>query len=279
MKVFDGQSGWSFLVWTLAVQLLLCGRGVYTTENTKRCKLLSESSSERKVLSRLEPLTNKNFTVDTKNGDDKYAYVFQLCGDAAGIPGAGLVQVDSKKTESKPTVIGTYNATQAIGGSDWVMLIYRNGDKYDGHCSKEMRKAIVMISCNRKIDMGQLEVVLEDREREQDCFYLFELDSSAVCPPLQSQISTGSIILIIGFCLVAVYLIGGFLYQRLIVGAKGMEQFPNYAFWVEVGNLSADGCDFVCRSRNREEAPSYRGVATEPLEEEPEERDDHLLPM
>lgn len=40
-----------------------------------------------------------------------------------------------------------------------------------------------------------------------------------------------------------------------------------------------DGCDFVCRSRNREEAPAYRGVATEPLEEEPEERDDHLLPM
>ena len=89
-----------------------------------------------------------------------------------------------------------------------------------------------------------------------------------------------------------------------------MEQFPNYAFWVEVGNLTAvsllccwvtsvkdqvhvtffeihyirtpslqDGCDFVCRSRNREEPPAYRGVATEPLEEEPEERDDHLLPM
>lgn len=37
----------------------------------------------------------------------------------------------------------------------------------------------------------------------------------------------------------AVYLIGGFLYQRLIVGAKGMDQFPNYAFWVEFGNLSA----------------------------------------
>lgn len=128
-----------------------------------------------------------------------------------------------------------------------------------------------------------------------------------------------------GLCLVAVYLIGGFLYQRLIVGAKGMEQFPNYTFWVEFGNLTAvsaaisfgvwhqemhhptwvnkagvkmplkmwlhinsqhifpppsqDGCDFVCRSRNREEPPAYRGVATEPLEEEPEERDDHLLPM
>lgn len=100
-----------------------------------------------------------------------------------------------------------------------------------------------------------------------------------MCEAVESHISAGSIILIIGFCVLAVYLIGGFLYQRLIVGAKGMEQFPNYAFWVEFGNMTADGCDFVCRSRNRENAPAYRGVATEPLEEEPEERDDHLLPM
>ena len=42
-----------------------------------------------------------------------------------------------------------------------------------------------------------------------------------------------------GICLLAAYLIGGFLYQRLVVGAKGMEQFPNIAFWQEFGNLTA----------------------------------------
>lgn len=277
MKVVNSQGGGPFLVWTLVVQLMLCGSGVYTSDGTKNCKLLSEA--ERNVLNRLEPLAHRNFTAEIKNGSESYTYVFQLCGDAAGIPKAGIVQFESKKTESKPTVIGSYEATEAIGGSDWVMLIYRDGDNYDQHCSKEKRKAMVMISCDRKTDAGQMTVVREDRDRLQDCFYLFELDSSAVCPALESHISTGSIILIIGFCLLAVYLIGGFLYQRLIVGAKGMEQFPNYAFWVEFGNLTADGCDFVCRSRNREEAPAYRGVASEPLEEEPEERDDHLLPM
>ncbi|XP_033497636.1 cation-dependent mannose-6-phosphate receptor [Epinephelus lanceolatus] len=277
MKVVNSQGGGPFLVWTLVVQLMLCGSGVYTSDGTKNCKLLSEA--ERNVLNRLEPLAHRNFTAEIKNGSESYTYVFQLCGDAAGIPKAGIVQFESKKTESKPTVIGSYEATEAIGGSDWVMLIYRDGDSYDQHCSKEKRRAMVMISCDRKTDAGQMTVVREDRDRLQDCFYLFELDSSAVCPALESHISTGSIILIIGFCLLAVYLIGGFLYQRLIVGAKGMEQFPNYAFWVEFGNLTADGCDFVCRSRNREEAPAYRGVASEPLEEEPEERDDHLLPM
>lgn len=36
------------------------------------------------------------------------------------------------------------------------MLIYEKGDAYDAHCSKEMRKAIFMISCNRKIDVVRL---------------------------------------------------------------------------------------------------------------------------
>ncbi|KAJ8354988.1 hypothetical protein SKAU_G00225550 [Synaphobranchus kaupii] len=150
---------------------------------------------------------------------------------------------------------------EAFGGSDWVMLIYQNGG----------------------VSAGELSVVMEEKGKDNNCFYLFELDSSAVCPAIPaipSHLSVGSVLLIVGFSFLAVYLIGGFLYQRLVVGAKGVEQFPNYTFWQEIGNLTADGCDFVCRSRgSREEPPTYRGVATEPLGEEPEERDDHLLPI
>ena len=36
-----------------------------------------------------------------------------------------------------------------------------------------------------------------------------------------------------------VYIIGGMLYQRIVKGAKGMEQFPNIAFWRDFGNLQA----------------------------------------
>ncbi|XP_043972882.1 cation-dependent mannose-6-phosphate receptor [Gambusia affinis] len=277
MKLFRIPMRGSVLLWAILTQLLLSQNGVFAGNGTKACKLNVESASERKVLERLEPLAHKNLSVEVKEEKESYTYEFQLCGDAGGVQGAGVIQRKTS-SEEKPTIIGSYTSTKAIGGSDWVMLIYHNGDKYDTHCGKEARKAIIMISCNKNTE-GVLEVILEDRERQNDCFYLFELDSSAVCPPVQSQLSAGSIILIIGFCLVAVYLIGGFLYQRLIVGAKGMEQFPNYAFWVEVGNLSADGCDFVCRSKNREEAPAYRGVSADALDEEPEERDDHLLPM
>ncbi|XP_059422981.1 cation-dependent mannose-6-phosphate receptor-like [Carassius carassius] len=259
----------------LIAPLFLLLAGVQAEFTTKNCKLISGSESEQNALNLLEPLTNQNFTAERPG--DGYVYIFQVCGDASGMKDAGLVQKDKK--DGTLVRIGNYNKTRAIRGSDWILLFYEEGDKYDTHCSKEPRRAMIMISCS-KSTKNAFSVVLEDNQKDQDCYYLFELDSDAVCPVIPSKLSAGSVILIIVLCCLAVYLTGGFLYQRLVVGAKGVEQFPNYAFWSQIGNLSADGCDFVCRSRgNREEAPTYRGVATEPLGEEQEERDDHLLPM
>ncbi|XP_072534874.1 cation-dependent mannose-6-phosphate receptor [Salminus brasiliensis] len=264
------------LSWRAVIVLILLAGGGQASNNTEKCKLSVDNTHEKKALALLEPLTNKSFSVNYTDATDTYTYIFRVCDDAGGVKGAGLIQKD--KT-GKNTLIGSYTDTQAIAGSDWVMLIYKSGEKYDKHCSNEERRALIMMSCNRSAVEAQLSVIREQREKNSDCFYLFELDSSALCPVIPSKISTGSILLIIGFSCLTVYLIGGFLYQRLVVGAKGVEQFPNYAFWSEIGNLSADGCDFVCRSRgSREESPAYRGASTEPLEE-PEERDDHLLPM
>ncbi|KAL7874322.1 hypothetical protein SRHO_G00052920 [Serrasalmus rhombeus] len=258
------------------VFLILLAGGVQAGGGTSKCKLSVDNQREKKALSLLEPLTNISFKAQNTDGNDSYTYVLQICDDADGVKDAGVIQKDKS---GKTVRIGNYNATEATAGGDWVMLIYRGGEKYDHHCSNEERKAIIIISCNRSVAVGELSMIQEKKEKSLDCFYLFELDSSVLCAVVQPKLSTGSILLIIGFSCLAVYLIGGFLYQRLVVGAKGVEQFPNYAFWSEIGNLSADGCDFVCRSRgSREEPPTYRGVAPEPLEE-PEERDDHLLPM
>uniref|UniRef100_A0A3B4A810 MRH domain-containing protein n=1 Tax=Periophthalmus magnuspinnatus TaxID=409849 RepID=A0A3B4A810_9GOBI len=171
---------------------MLCGGDTSTDKSpTEKCELLHENKSERKILDELAPLLNKNFSVMKKENEESYTYVFQFCGDADGVPGAGVVQINDK-TKAK-TIVGRYNSTKAIKGSDWVMLIYENGAKYNSHCNGANRKAIVMISCDRSTD--------------------------------------------------------------------------------------TDGCDFVCRSKNREEPNAYRGVGSEPADEEPEERDDHLLPM
>ncbi|KAJ8392875.1 hypothetical protein AAFF_G00070790 [Aldrovandia affinis] len=266
------------LTLTSAILLVLLAERGQASDNTKNCKLLEETQIARETVSRLEPLTNRTFSATGQSGSDNYTYLFQVCGKAGKDPDGGVVQKD---VSGKEVIIGKYTAMEAFGGANWVMLIYRNGSAYSKRtCGSEERNAMIMISCERGVVASDMSAIVEERGKTNNCFYLFELGSSAVCRPIPSRLSVGSILLIVGFSFLAVYLIGGFLYQRLVVGAKGVEQFPHYSFWQEIGNLTADGCDFVCRSRgSREEPPTYRGVASEPLGEEPEERDDHLLPM
>ncbi|KAK1162138.1 cation-dependent mannose-6-phosphate receptor-like [Acipenser oxyrinchus oxyrinchus] len=269
-----GQLTWSALVLLFVPEWGRC------QGQTGNCKLAidkgKESETERKLLSKLEPLAPLSFSADTQD-DDSFKYYFSVCGNAANTSNAGLVQIDKSGIK---TIIGRYTETQIFGGSDWVILVYKNGSKYDNHCNNETRKSMVMISCNRNTIGDGFAVIDEERTKPTDCFYLFELDSSTVCPVITSKLNAGSILLIVFFSCLTLYIVGGFLYQRLVVGAKGMEQFPNYSFWQDLGNLTADGCDFICRSRARNAPPTYRGVASEPLGgEETEERDDHLLPM
>ncbi|CAI9601426.1 unnamed protein product [Staurois parvus] len=237
-----------------------------------------KSAAEQALHQRLAPLKNMSFQVSVKNGEDSYMYKFVVCGrvDSSTPSNAGLVQ---SKTGSADTVIGRINDTHIISGTDWIMLFYKSGDKYDNHCDKESRQAMVMISCNKNTLGAGFTIISEERNKTNNCFYLFEMDSSVACPAEESHLSVGSILLIVVCVLVAVYIIGGFLYKRFVVGAKGIEQFPNITFWQEFGNLVADGCDFVCRSRPRSSETAYRGVGDDQLGEEPEERDDHLLPM
>ncbi|OCT71337.1 hypothetical protein XELAEV_18034317mg [Xenopus laevis] len=247
------------------------------------CQLVGgdkKSSTEQAVLAKLAPLKGKRFEATTKEGSDTYKYSFVVCGrvgNSTKTTYEGLVQ--SKEGSTDTSVIGRINDTHIMSGTDWILLIYGSGDKYDSHCNNEARKAMVMISCNKKTLGDHFAVIQEERNKSRECFYLFEMDSSLACPPEESHLGVGSILLIVFAVLVAVYIIGGFLYQRFVVGAKGMEQFPNITFWQELGNLMADGCDFVCRSRPRTSETAYRGVGDDQLGEEPEERDDHLLPM
>lgn len=248
------------------------------------CKLSSDkmSSNEQAVLNRLAPLKHKRFETTIDDGTDSYTYTFVVCGgvfNGSKSTNEGLVQNKTKGQAQGITVIGRISDTHIINGTDWILLIYKAGDKYDNHCEKEPRKAMVMISCNKNTLAEGFTIINEERDKTNECFYLFEMDSSVACPVEESHLSVGSILLIVFAVLVGIYIIGGFLYQRFVVGAKGMEQFPNITFWKELGNLVADGCDFVCRSQPRSSETAYRGVGDDQLGEEPEERDDHLLPM
>lgn len=248
------------------------------------------SPAEHHVMERIRQLRGIRFSAVVKGEgvEDTYNYTFSVCSSVLdGDPTAGLVQTQvgaGTGTPGKPThttIIGRTNSTQVIGGSDWIILIYGGGDHYSSYCGQERRRGMVMISCGPP-GPAAFSAVLEEREKESECFYLFELDTDIVCPIKVATISVGSVLLILLFVLVAVYLMGGFIYQRMFVGAKGFDQFPHRGMWQELGNLTADGCDFVFRSTPTAPPPSYRGAAgSDPLDEggEEDERDEHLLPM
>nr|XP_032824285.1 cation-dependent mannose-6-phosphate receptor [Petromyzon marinus] len=266
------------------VLLLLPSLLSAVSAQTPGCALTMKSGkpSEREalLLARLEPLRGTTLVSSYQSDDDVYNYTLRVCDSVAGAPAtAGLVQRDAKGAQ---TVVGRINETHLIGGLDWILLIYKGGEAYDSHCHSEKRKAMVMISCDPYKLASQLTIVSEEREKDADCFYLFEMSSSVACNDQGSGLGAGAIIFIVLLVLIAVYLLGGFLYQRFVVGAKGAEQIPNYHFWQNLGNILADGCDFVCRSKPKNQAAAYRGVGTgadgDGAEEE-EERDDHLLPM
>ncbi|XP_064647333.1 uncharacterized protein LOC135500094 [Lineus longissimus] len=80
--------------------------------------------------------------------------------------------------------------------------------------------------------------------------YTFKLSTRYACYngvyPYQG-ISTGSVLLIVFFVLILVYLVGGFLFLTYARGATGMERVPNFEFWADFPHLIKEGAMFVFR--------------------------------
>lgn len=252
------------------------------------------SSTEQdtyKVQQRLEKLTSdlgsSVFTSKdhqhTKAGStsgDVYDYTLQLC-TADNKPNAAALQID--KTKKTSVILGRSNSSFALGGTDWLLLIYKDGKKYHSFCDGQARETWVKVVCQTSKNNHNLKVIEESRWKnggtKSGCYYLLEISHTAACSIKESHLSGGAIFCIVVFSLFAAYLLFGFLFQRYVKGGKGWEQFPNYSFWISFGNMTADGCDFICR-RPDHRPSTYKGmVDTLDIDTSDEEGDDHLLPM
>ncbi|GFO45589.1 cation-dependent mannose-6-phosphate receptor [Plakobranchus ocellatus] len=89
------------------------------------------------------------------------------------------------------------------------------------------------------------EFLSEDMEGD----YEFQLTSKACCPPKNGKssggLSTGTILVIVFFCAVVIYLIAGIFVQVGLKSAEGKERIPNFNFWTTIPGLIVDGCRFV----------------------------------
>ncbi|XP_047137915.1 cation-dependent mannose-6-phosphate receptor isoform X1 [Hydra vulgaris] len=214
--------------------------------------------------------------------DDIYDYTLTFCGDEGT---NAVLQEDASK--NKKSIGKIDNSSILVGGEDILLLMYHHGDPYhsNGHCNGISRNAWVILRCEDQGEKPVFKVVEEGRYKgvlltETPCYYLFEYNHPGACSNFVKPIklSPGAIFCIIFIGIAAAYLVFGIIYKRFVLGAKGFEQIPNFAFWRKIGNASADGCDFVCR--RQEEVSAYKGMTNAlDIESNDREIDEGLLPM
>eukprot|EP00118_Oscarella_pearsei_P026109 m.309407 g.309407 ORF g.309407 m.309407 type:complete len:284 (+) comp46358_c0_seq1:52-903(+) len=181
-------------------------------------------------------------------------------------------------------VIGRTSSVRATNFSvGWVMMTFGKGDIYRSHCNGDPRKAEIFFLCDHSAGLGK-PTILEENRDDFECAYTFEWKTNLVCASSGGGLGVGSIFVITFFCLVIAYLLFGFLYQRIVNEAKGREQIPNFPFWKKLGNLIADGCDYVCRCSEKAQSPPYKPEERHSQlqlddSDEDDEKDDTLLPM
>jgi len=62
----------------------------------------------------------------------------------------GVLQKDLQEITHKNLYkkVGSVDSTMVKGGTDWILLTYADGDRYNSHCNKSKRQAHVMIVCD-----------------------------------------------------------------------------------------------------------------------------------
>lgn len=241
---------------------------VIICDDTYSCKLRNGTETKKHLMQRLVPLQGQKFKVDSGG----ISYTVTFCSDASEIyPNSSVVG----KQGTTSAVLGRYNDTDIIGRESWLLLTYGSGDEdqKDESC-KLGRRVQILITCVEEKDSASLYFLEYNKSwNVTGCFFSFELQTSALCS--RAGLSNGSILCIIFLTSFGMYFLFGIAYKRMIGGAKGFEQIPHHRFWKELGNLQADGCNFVCRREIHQE-DSWRRL-TNNFNDPHDDRDDALL--
>ncbi|CAL1534096.1 unnamed protein product [Lymnaea stagnalis] len=93
---------------------------------------------------------------------------------------------------------------------------------------------------------------IEIQGEGQTGHYGFKLNSKKCCAiaggvTIEVSISVGSVLVIVFFVLLIVYLIAGIIFQKFVRKAEGKEILPNFSFWSGFPSLVRDGVFFIIR--------------------------------
>ncbi|KAK9500078.1 hypothetical protein O3M35_001415 [Rhynocoris fuscipes] len=228
--------------------------------------ILQDPKNSRKIslIQGISLLTGEKFVTSWNN----FTYAVSICSDASkgNHPNASVTRttITPQSTVNSTTVLGRYNDTDIVGEENWRLLIYSGGDKIEekGPCHGTPWKTLIMMTCDLKAD--ELNVELLD-PLNAGCFAFFHLKTSVICPlPGMSPWSVFLMLLLTGG---ACYLVIGIAYRRLVAGAKGWEQIPNYNFWRDPCAWPKEYLRSQDSSRRAEQWNNNRPNATDSVDE------------
>eukprot|EP00808_Paulinella_micropora_P030075 g69078.t1 len=116
-----------------------------------------------------------------------------------------------------------------------------------------VRRATVQLTCVPGASPPTTPLVVAE---PSTCNYLISIPSKYGCPAPKGGwkvegdvkvLSAGSVILILLFPVICLYLLLGILYKSKVQGTSGVESIPNIDFWRQVPELVKDGIIFTMR--------------------------------
>jgi hypothetical protein len=126
-----------------------------------------------------------------------------------------------------------------------IRLTYSNGDICDP-VQRSTRSVIVNMECSRSDESSG---TLLDMKKDDTCTTTFSMKSQHACATSSGSLAGG--FLVIFFVAMAVYCVGGAVFNYRQKGARGREMIPHLELWQEFPSLVQDGVRYTLESGNR----------------------------
>lgn len=140
---------------------------------------------------------------------------------------------------------GYFNTSTFSGEPEKNLVLTYTGDTISVPGGTQIRTSRISLVCDKTADVNTF-IAEGEQPPKGSVNYKFTLRSKHACI-VSSGISVGSVLLILFFVFVMIYVIGGILFLRFYRGASGVEMFPNYEFWKDLPFLIKDGMVFTFR--------------------------------
>ncbi|XP_060066319.1 uncharacterized protein LOC132546613 [Ylistrum balloti] len=238
-------------IYVIVIILLCCW-----TLNAQSCKRKSSCSCECSdgVLDLKPGATKSSTKYQDVAAADGSLYSYNPCYSFDETDPSLPPQFDNCKSVAACQLVpGAQNQLYDIGTQESASFSYKDGASIDqpnlGNvltvtyvAADNARTTTVVLQCDTTEDF----LPVGEIPNSQPPLYIYVYSTPNAClKPL--GLSAGTILIIVLICVIAVYLIGGVLFNKLKKGNSGKDLIPQRELWVSLPGLIKDGVFFVVK--------------------------------